>query len=129
MEMTMKEAGAAGVELAILDGMQAGQMARENRRLEEIICEREDEICLLKKKNAALHNEIAELGREVDALRRVNREYRKARAEGYAKALTAQAREADGRPERMRNGMLWFLGGMVTIIGLTVLVAAIAAGI
>lgn len=108
-DYTMGTSGAAGVKLAIADSMKAAEMSRENEKLREVIKGYETDSCKLKKENADMRKEIEEL-------REKCRQYRKDRAEGYAKAMIAQKAYNNERADRFNRGMAWFTAGMLLII-------------
>ena len=85
MDMTIREAGASGVELAIADGMKAAEYARA---LDAMTKERD----ALEKKCAALMNENAGQADEITKLRQRNRNYRFSRSRAYQAYLNDHGR-------------------------------------
>lgn len=106
MEMTVGEAGAEGVMLAISDGMKAAEYARA---LEAAKAERE----ALEKKSRALMDENAQKDREIARLRRQCKAYRFSRARAYEQALEAQSMSAFDGPTRRWALLVVVLLGMV----------------
>lgn len=128
MEMTIREAGAEGVRMAITDGMEAGKMAHRNDELTAIIEEQEKEIKLARKQNAILSQKKDALQHEVETLRRINRKYRRDRAEAYAKAIRIGKDEADYMLQGRLEKFAIFAAGMALAILLAVTLIAAMAG-
>ena len=133
-ECTVRTMGRAGVELAILDGMQAAEKARENEQQRETIDELNEQIDrlngqidVLKKKLAAKNHVIVGKDNEIDALRKKCRDYRQILGTGYAKAIRAAKDDAEYQPLAIRNGVLWMAGGMLLMVLVFILVLSMGA--
>ena len=129
VECTVETMGRAGVELAILDGMQAAEKARENEQQREVIDglhgqidELNGQIDALKKKLAAKDRVILSKDNELESLRRKCRDYRQVLGIGYAKAIRAAEDDMKYRPLAIRNGILWMAGGMLIMVAVVVLI-------
>ena len=102
--MTIRQAGADGVMLAISDAMQAAEYAR---RLKAAAAE-----------NDRLRNDLAGERAENRRLSRENRYHRFSKDRAYAEALEAQVTGIGSRKERAyRDGVLVLLG---MVLGLAV---------
>ena len=128
-EYTIGTMGARGVELAVLDGMQAAEKARENEQQREVIDglngqieALNGQIDALKKKLAAKDRVILSKDNELESLRRKCRDYRQILGTGYAKAIRAAKDDVKYRPLAIRNGVLWMAGGMILMVGVFVLI-------
>lgn len=109
-QMTIKQVGAAGVEMAIANGMKAAEYAREL----EAMTEQRD---MLERKCAALMDDIAAKEQEITALRRQCRGYRASRRTAYAQALKAQAVSvAEGAQRRLAGITMAMLGALAISI-------------
>lgn len=132
-EYTMGTMGARGVELAVLDGMQAAEKARENERQQVVIDGQQAQIDALNGQIRALNGQIRALRKamtakdqEIDALRKRCRDYRQILGVGYAKAIRMTKDDEKYRPLAIRNGVLWMTGGMILMILVIVLVLSAA---
>lgn len=128
-EYTIETMGARGVELAVLDGMQAAEKARENEQQREVIDGLNGQIEMLngqidalKKKLAAKDRVILNKDNELESLRRKCRDYRQILGTGYAKAIRAAKDDVKYQPLAIRNGVLWMAGGMILMVGVFVLI-------
>ena len=133
-DCTVATMGRAGVELAILDGMQAAEKARENEQQREVIDGLHDQIDALngqiealKKRLAAKDRVILSKDNELESLRRKCRDYRQILGTGYAKAIRAAKDDVKYRPLAIRNGILWMAGGMSIMVVVFVLILSMVA--
>lgn len=126
-EYTIGTMGARGVELAVLDGMQAAEKARENERQQEVIDSLNSQIEALKKKLAAKDRVILNKDHELDSLRRKCRDYRQILGTGYAKAIRAAKDDVKYRPLAVRNGLFCMAGGMLLMVVVFVLILSMMA--
>ena len=105
MEITMREAGAEGVALAIADGMKAAEYAREL----DAMTEQRD---ALQKKCTALMDENALKEDEIRQLRQENRNYRFSRSRAYQTSLSEQGRTVSY--DALHNLAWMALGSVIT---------------
>lgn len=104
MQVTMGQAGAPGVALAISDAMQAAEYAR---RLKAATAE-----------NDKLRNDLAAMAAENNRLNKENRYHRFTKNRAYAEALDAQIEGVNSQAlNRWKNAVV-FMAGMV--VGLAV---------
>ena len=95
MDISMKEAGAQGVLMAIEDSMMAAAMSRENEGLKAEIEKRDERIAAMCRKHAETVKELQQAKAEVEALRKINRKYRRDRRDAYARAIRESKDEAE----------------------------------
>ena len=114
MEMTIREAGAEGVQMAIRDGMNA---ARYHRALEEMTGERDR---LLAERKKLLHDLRAK-DTEIGRLRRQCREYRFSRSQAYRATLDQQANDT-GINRWLLRLLLILSGSVLTFVITTIII-------
>ena len=95
MDISMKEAGAQGVLMAIEDSMMAAAMSRENEGLKAEIEKRDERIAAMCRKHAETVKELEKVRAEVEALRKINRKYRRDRRDAYARAIRESKDETE----------------------------------
>ena len=94
-EMTLGNMGAEGVQIAIEDSMMAAAMSRENEGLKAEIEKRDERIAAMCRKHAETVKELQQAKAEVEALRKINRKYRRDRRDAYARAIRESKDEAE----------------------------------
>lgn len=113
--LTIREAGAEGVMLAIADSMKAAKVSRENEALSA-------EIERLKEENGKLKRTLRQKDQRIAALSKANRSYCRQHIVAYEKYLCMQREYSNSKPERLCKYLIAFTVGMVSIMVLTIMI-------
>lgn len=114
--LTIRDAGAAGIELVIADGMRAAAYARE---LDAMTAERD----VLEAKVRRMEAVIRVKDRENERLRVQNRKYRQERQRDREAGAQARLASDRARPrQRLWNVVMMGLGGWITFVAVVVII-------